>query len=59
MQRRGKATSICRRRSRPPFAPGRLGGLYEIRIYTFKPGGVAGVIDRWSGYIARRSETSP
>jgi len=43
----------------PKPEPRRLGGLYEIRIYTFKPGGIAGVIDRWSTHIARRMELSP
>jgi len=43
----------------PPLAPRQLGGLYEIRIYTFKPGGIPGVIDRWSSHIARRTELSP
>ena len=32
----------------PALQPRQLGGLYEIRIYTFKPGGIPGVIDRWS-----------
>ena len=43
----------------PPLEPRRLGDLYEIRIYTFKPGGIQGVIDRWSDHIARRTELSP
>ena len=43
----------------PPLEPRRLGNLYEIRIYTFKPGGIQGVIDRWSDHIARRTELSP
>jgi NIPSNAP len=43
----------------PALEPRQLGGLYEIRIYTFKPGGIPGVIERWSGHIARRMELSP
>jgi hypothetical protein len=43
----------------PALEPRQLGGLYEIRIYTFKPGGIPGVIDRWSSHIARRMELSP
>ena len=32
----------------PKLEPRQLGGLYEIRTYTLKPGGIPGVIDRWS-----------
>src|SRR6516162_4934368 len=31
----------------------------QIRIYTFKPGGIPGVIDRWSGHIEARTKLSP
>src|SRR3984893_14238524 len=30
----------------PKLEPRKLGGLYEIRLYTLKPGGIPGVIDR-------------
>ena len=43
----------------PKLEPRQLGNLYEIRIYTFKPGGIPGVIDRWSGHIAERIKLSP
>jgi hypothetical protein len=43
----------------PKLEPRQLGNLYEIRIYTLKPGGIPGVIDRWSTHIARRMELSP
>ena len=43
----------------PAFTPRRLGNLYEIRIYTFKPGGIPGVIDRWSTHIEARTKLSP
>jgi hypothetical protein len=43
----------------PALEPRRLGGIYEIRIYTFKPGGIPAVIDRWKDHVARRNELSP
>jgi hypothetical protein len=43
----------------PPLEPRQLGNLYEIRIYTFKPSGIPGVIDRWSTRIAERTKLSP
>src|SRR5206468_6166548 len=43
----------------PPLEPRQLGNLYEIRIYTFKPGGIAGVIDRWSGHTDARIKLRP
>src|SRR6202022_4412323 len=38
----------------PKLEPRQLGNLYEIRTYTLKPGGIPGVIDRWSTQIAER-----
>jgi hypothetical protein len=43
----------------PKLEPRQLGNCYEIRIYTFKPGGIAGVIDRWSTAIEARTQLSP
>ena len=43
----------------PALEPRQLGNLYEIRIYTFKPGGIPAVIDRWSTHIAERIKLSP
>jgi hypothetical protein len=43
----------------PPLEPRRHGNLYEIRIYTFKPGGIPSVIERWSPHIAERTKMSP
>src|SRR5256885_8899761 len=43
----------------PKLEPRQLGGLYEIRLYTLKPGGIPGVIDRWSTQIAERIKLSP
>ena len=54
-----RATSTCRRRSRQKLEPRQLGNLYEIRIYTFKPGGIPATIDRWSTQIAERTKLSP
>ena len=54
-----RATSISRRRSSPKLEPRQLGNLYEIRIYTFKPGGIPATIDRWSTQIAERTKLSP
>ena len=43
----------------PKLEPRKLGNLYEIRTYTLKPGGIPGVIDRWSTQIAERIKLSP
>ena len=43
----------------PKLEPRQLGNLYEIRIYTFKPGGIPATIDRWSTQIAERTKLSP
>src|SRR5712664_3357883 len=43
----------------PKLEPRQLGNLYEIRTYTLKPGGIPGVIDRWSTQIAERIKLSP
>src|SRR6202163_246190 len=43
----------------PKLEPRKLGGLYEIRLYTLQPGGIPGVIDRWSTAIAERVKLSP
>ena len=43
----------------PKLEPRKLGGLYEIRLYTLKPGGIPSVIDRWSTAIAERVKLSP
>jgi hypothetical protein len=44
----------------PPLSPPRqLGNLYEIRTYTFKPGGIPETIERWSAQIAERTKFSP
>jgi addiction module HigA family antidote len=43
----------------PPLEPRQLGNLYEIRTYTFKPGGIPATIERWSSQIAERTKFSP
>ena len=43
----------------PPLEPRQLGGIYEIRTYTCKPGSIPKVIQRWSGSIAERVKLSP
>ncbi len=39
--------------------PRQLGGLYEIRIYTLRPGAIPSQIERWSSAIGERVKLSP
>ncbi|HTC09392.1 MAG TPA: NIPSNAP family protein [Acetobacteraceae bacterium] len=43
----------------PPLEPRELGGIYEIRMYTFAAGAIPGVIARWSEKIGERVKLSP
>jgi hypothetical protein len=43
----------------PPLEPRNVGPLFEIRSYTLAPGGVPGMIERWSGKIGERVKLSP
>ena len=43
----------------PKFEPKQLGGIYEIRMYTLKPGAIPSQIDRWSTAIDERVKLSP
>ncbi len=43
----------------PKLEPRRLGGIYEIRMYTLAPGAIPAQIDRWSTQIAERFKLSP
>jgi hypothetical protein len=43
----------------PPLEPRQLGGLYEIRSYTYAPRAIPGVIERWSAKIGERIKLSP
>src|SRR5271169_4230828 len=43
----------------PPLEPRQLGGIYEIRMYTYAPGAIPGVIERWREKIGERIKLSP
>ena len=43
----------------PKLEPRQLGGIYEISMYTLKPGAVPNQIERWSGAIGERVKLSP
>jgi len=43
----------------PKLEPRQLGGIYEIRMYTLKPGAIPSQIDRWSTAIDARTKLSP
>jgi hypothetical protein len=43
----------------PTFAPAQLGGIYEIRYYTMKPGAIPDTIARWATAIDARTKLSP
>lgn len=42
-----------------PIQPARLGNVYEMRIYTYKPGAIPQVIESWSRAIEARTQLSP
>ena len=42
-----------------PLEPKTLGPIYEMRIYTYRPGDVPKVIEAWSGAIEEREKHSP
>jgi hypothetical protein len=43
----------------PKLEPRQLGGIYEIRMYTLRPGAVPSQIERWAGAIGERVKLSP
>ena len=43
----------------PKLEPRQLGGIYEIRMYTLRPGAIPSQIDRWSTAIGERIKLSP
>ena len=43
----------------PKLEPRQLGGLYEIRLYTMRPGAIPNQIERWAGAIGERVKLSP
>jgi hypothetical protein len=43
----------------PPLAPREVGPLFEIRSYTYAPGALPGVMERWAAAIGERIKLSP
>ena len=43
----------------PPLAERQSGGIYEIRIYTYRAGSIPKVIERWSPLMEPRMKLSP
>jgi len=43
----------------PPLPERKLGELYEFRTYTYQPGAMPTVLERWSKVIAARTKVSP
>jgi hypothetical protein len=43
----------------PPLGERELGGVYEIRTYTYLPGSLPTVIERWQQIIDQRVKLSP
>lgn len=43
----------------PPLAPREVGPLFEIRSYTYAPGALHGVMERWAAAIDERVKLSP
>jgi hypothetical protein len=43
----------------PPMEPRKLGNIYEIRSYAFRPGSIPTVIERWSKMMDERLKLSP
>ena len=43
----------------PALEPRELGGVYEIRLYTYAPGALPGVLERWGSKITERVKLSP
>lgn len=42
-----------------PLEPKSIGPVYEMRIYTYKPGDIDAVLDAWAGAIEEREKYSP
>ena len=42
-----------------PLEPATLGNFYEMRIYTYQPGSMPKVIERWSASVPDRTKISP
>ena len=43
----------------PPLEERKLGNIYEIRTYTYQPGAIPTVLERWEKVIADRVKLSP
>ena len=43
----------------PPLGDKKLGGIYEIRTYTIKPGMLADMVKNWGNYLEDRVKVSP
>ena len=43
----------------PPLEEKKLGNIYEIRTYTYQPGAIPTVLERWQKVIADRVKLSP
>jgi hypothetical protein len=43
----------------PPLQPRQLGNLYEVRIYSYQPGSIPMVIEKWAEKIEARAKLSP
>ncbi len=43
----------------PPIKPGKLGPIFEMRIYTFKPGKLPEIIKGWETSLPERLKLSP
>jgi len=43
----------------PPMTARQLGGIYEIREYTYRVGAIPKVIERWAPRMAEREKYSP
>jgi hypothetical protein len=43
----------------PPLGERKLGNIYEIRTYTYQPGAMPVVLERWAKLIDRRVNFSP
>ena len=54
-----RATSTCRRRSRRRSSRASSAASTKSASTPSSPAAIPGVIDRWSGHIARRTELSP
>jgi hypothetical protein len=43
----------------PPMEPRQLGGIYEIRMYSYAAGTIPGMMERWAEKLPERLKLSP